>query len=268
MKNHVQSFTNLDGLRRYLDTTPENNVFRGRRLGSQTGSEEFSGTESYAAANVLLRDGDEKSAAALKAAAGVHINAAGEGYKVRRYAAVCGGTANVAAALIGLPRSMYATKKVTYKDSKVLNLCYNGSADCSVDKNEIAQTAAALTNAVLGLEKNGYRVNLYVYFGSRCSTESCNMFVRIKDSGQYIDVRKMAYPLVNPSMLRRHFLRFVEVVPGLKSSYFTIGHGTPINDRDHVQTCAKEAGLNLKKVVSFYDLRGMKTPEIVKMLSC
>lgn len=268
----TKTFSNLDGLRAYLDTAPENQVFKGRDCGSFTGSERFTGTESYEAANVLLRDGDEKSAAALKTATAARVKTLGEGRRTRRYASVCGGAASVPAALMGLPKSMIRTEKVTYKDSKVLNVCYNGSASYDISADELKDTAAALMGALMGLEKNGYRVNLYVYFGSECSArgghyDTCNMFVRIKDSAQYLDIKKTAYPLVNPSMLRRHFLRFVETAPGLKNLYFSIGHGSPISDAGLVDTAAKNAGLHLKKIVSFYELRGLNTAAIMSKLS-
>lgn len=271
----TKTFSNLEGLRQYLDTAPENEVFKGRSCGSKNGTEKFTGTDSYDAANVLLRDGDEKNAAALKAAAAVHVRTLGEGRRNRRYNAVCGGAANVPAALLGLPKTMIRTEKVTYKDSKVLNICYNGTASCDVDKNELKDTAAALMGALMGLEKNGYRVNLYLYFGSQCRDysrrgrvyDSCNMFVRIKDSGQYLDIKKTAYPLVNPSMLRRHYLRFVETAPGLKNHYFSIGHGSPVTDTGKIETAANNAGLHLKKIVSFYELRGLNTAAIISKLS-
>ena len=268
----TKTFSNLDGLRGYLDTTPENEVFKGHKCGSFTGSESFSGTESYEAANVLLRDGDEKSAAALKSATAAHVKTLGEGKRTRRFNAICGGAANVPAALLGLPKTMIRTERVSYKDSKVLNICYNGTASCDIDANELKDTAAALMGALMGLEKNGYRVNLYVYFGSKCSAsrgryDTCNMFVRIKDSAQYLDIKKTAYPLVNPSMLRRHYLRFVEVAPGLKNTYFRIGHGSPITDSSCIENAAKNAWLHLKKIVSFYELRGLNTAAIISKLS-
>lgn len=267
----TKTFSNLDGLRAYLDTAPENDVFKGRDCGSYTGSEKFTGTESYRAANDLLRDGDDKNAAALKAATAARVKTLGEGKRTRRYNSICGGAANVPAALLGLPKTMIRTEKVSYKDSKVLNICYNGSASCDIEADELKDTAAALMGALMGLERNGYRVNLYVYFGSKASVprgyDTCNMFVRIKDSAQYLDLKKTAYPLVNPSMLRRHFLRFVEVAPGLKNKCFSWGHGSPISDAGSVDTAAKNAGLHLKKIVSFYELRGLNTSEIISKLS-
>jgi len=62
-------------------------------------------------------------------------------------------------------------------------------------------------------------------------------------------------------------LRFVEVAPGLKNKLFFWGHGSPISDAGSVDTAAKNAGLHLKKIVSFYELRGLNTAAIISKLS-
>lgn len=255
----VKTFSNLDGFRAYLDTAPENAVFKGMSLYSRKNSESFTGTGSYDEANTLLRDGDAKSAAALKEATVANIKTLGDGKRTRRFNSVAGGVANVPATIMGLPKSMIRTERVKYKDSKVLNICYNGTAAGSVDKTELRETAARLMGAIVGLEKNGYRVNLYLYIGSRSGSNSCNMFVRIKDSAQYLDIKKTAYPLINPSMLRRHYFRFVETAPGLTDYRFTGGYGSVIDDETEIKSAAKKAGLVLKKIVSFYDLRRIKS---------
>ena len=175
---------------------------------------------------------------------------------------------------MSLPKSMIANKRVIYKDSKVLSLVYNCSIDCTISAEEINKVSAELVNAVLGLEKKGYRINLYVgiitgytkTIRRKESGELCAMFVKIKDSGQYMDVKKMAYPLVNPSMLRRHYFRFVETAPGLTDYSWPRGYGRPIRDRGEAEPVVKSSGINAKKVVSFYDLRYMKSADIMKYL--
>lgn len=266
MYTFSKSFQNLDALRRYLDTAANSKLFANTNE-SRTGSEKFTGTASYQAANEMLRDGDAENASKLKAAAGSGLKAAsGDGQRVRHYSAVCGGSVNVPNMLMGLPKSMIATKKVIYKDSKVLSLIYNASIDCKVKADEINKVSAYLVNAIMGLEKKGYRVNLYVMHASTRGNEKCAAFVRIKDSGQYMDVKKMAYPLVNPSMLRRHYFRFLETVPGLKDPLWLYTYGRPVMEKETALDLAKEAGLNVKKIVSFYDIRKMTSPEMMRFV--
>lgn len=261
-----KSFSNLDGLRRYLDTASNSKLFE-KTNDSKNGSSSFTGTESYSAANDLLRDGDAKNAAKLKAAAGNGLKAAaGDGQRIRHFSSVCGGAVNVPNMLMGLPKSMIAAQKVKYKDSKVVSMVFNASIDCTIEADEINKVSAYLVNAIMGLEKKGYRVNLYVMHASTRGSEKCAMFVRIKDSGQYMDVKKMAYPLVNPSMLRRHYFRFVETVPGLKDRSWLHTYGRPVMEKDKAADLAKEAGLNIKKIVSFYEVRNMTSPEMMRFI--
>ena len=269
MYTFSKSFANLDEFRRYLETAPVNKTAF-YSLHSETQTEQFTGTRSYTAADLLLRDGDEENAKKLRAAVGTGVNSAPwDGTRVRRFSAVCGGVANVPATVLGLPKSMIRTQKITYKDSKVISLIYNISIDCTVKSDEINKVSAALVSAVLGLEKKGYRINLYVcecaYRGAGRNKETLAGFIRIKDSGQYMDLKKMSYPLVNPSMLRRHFFAYTERVPGLTPARsWQDTYGTPIRDAAEVTDLAKSAGLRAGKVVSFYDIRHKGTDEIIK----
>lgn len=263
-------FQNLEGFRRYLDNAKYNELFKYEHS-SETGRASFTGTADYNTANGLLRDGDTENAKKLAAAAGNGLKSAnGDGQRSRRISAVCGGAANVPAVLMGLPKSMIMQKKFVYKDSKVLNLVYSVSIGANINASEINRVSVNLVNAIMGIEKKGYRVNLYVCVCAERRTgrgsEFCNMFVRIKDSGQYMDVKKMAYPLVNPSMLRRHYFRFVETAENIKDSSWVYTYGTPIKDVLKIQDFAKSAGINAKKAVTFYGIQQKTSPEIMQLL--
>ena len=266
-------FSNLEGFRRYLDNAKFNELFKDENdRSSRTGRAYFTGTADYDTADGLLRDGDTENAKKLTAASGAGLKSAnGDGQRARRVSAVCGGAANVPAVLMGLPKSMIMQKKFVYKDSKVLNLVYSVSIGANIDADEINRVSVNLVNAIMGIEKSGYRVNLYVCVCAerkytRRGSEYCNMFVRIKDSGQYMDVKKMAYPLVNPSMLRRHYFRFVETAENIKDSSWVHTYGTPIKDVLKIQEFAKNAGINAKKAVTFYDVREKSAPDIMRLL--
>lgn len=263
---NVNIFFNLDSFRRYLDAGTVNGIFQKAKKQSETGKIDFCGTETWTEANDLMRDGDSKSAALMKSAGGIKASA-GEGTKTRRYSAVCGGAANVPAMLMGLPKSMIAQKKIVYKNSKVLNICYNLTVDFSVKREDIIRASAALAGAVMGLEKRGYRVNLYVCCASEEGRDICAFFVKIKDSGQYIDPKKLAYPLVNPSMLRRHFFRYVEIAPGLSDSRWPLGYGHLLRSKNDLQKLASGSGLNLKDIICLDDIKNMNPEKIAEFLA-
>ena len=50
--------------------------------------------------------------------------------------------------------------------------------------------------------------------------------VRIKSANEKMNISKLAFPLVHPSMLRRLFFRFIEVYPNVTKP-FTSGYGHP-----------------------------------------
>ena len=51
--------------------------------------------------------------------------------------------------------------------------------------------------------------------------------MRIKSANERLNINKLSFPLVHPSMLRRLFFRFVEVHPGVPRSFIR-GYGTPL----------------------------------------
>jgi hypothetical protein len=53
--------------------------------------------------------------------------------------------------------------------------------------------------------------------------------VRIKSATEKLNVSKIAFPLVHPSMLRRLFFRYIEVYPNVTKS-FVFGYGRPLNE--------------------------------------
>ena len=56
--------------------------------------------------------------------------------------------------------------------------------------------------------------------------------VRIKSANERLNINKLSFPLVHPSMLRRLFFRFVEVHPGVPRS-FVRGYGMPLQPEDY-----------------------------------
>src|SRR5699024_11437952 len=56
-------------------------------------------------------------------------------------------------------------------------------------------------------------------------------------SNEKLNISKLAFPLVNPSMLRRLFFRFIEVYPNVTNS-FVCGYGRPA-DSDEIRKIFK-----------------------------
>lgn len=252
MKYFAKSFQSLDEFAEYLDRVEVQPMFTERQA-SRDGSKKFTSTESFEESCDLLRFGDRDNARRLGAGVAVP-GAVTESIRARRVRCVAGSSVNVAAALSGRPKSMY---KIVRKSvpAKVVNLAYNMDIDFRVPTSEIVRVSAKIANAVLSLEKAGYQVNLYACCVSYANEEAAGCFVRVKSAGQYIDITRLAYCLVNPSFLRRSVFRFIETLPGLTDRAWSRTYGRCGLDRAKVADLAASAGLASCRVVSFYDIR-------------
>ena len=222
----------------------------------------WSSTDSMSAADELLRYGDKKNARRIiEVSAPGHISA--QDIKPRRERSVYGGAVNVGAALSGRPKAMY--RNVMKKtDTKVLNFIYNVSVSWKIKPAQIAEVAARLTSAICGIEKKGYRVNLYVCKVSKEASEVAGIFVKIKDSGTYMDKVKMAYPLINPSMLRRQMFAALERSEVTERSWGD-DYGCCADD-DTEAEAARRAGINARRIVNYNKLSDMDTAQIIDYL--
>ena len=250
----AKSFASLDAFAGYLDEAPVTDLFRGREA-SIKGTKKFTTTETLEEASSLLRFGDVKNARRLVAGVAVPGSNVAESIRARRVRCIAGSSVNVPAALAGRPKSMYKIVRCRVP-AKVLNLAYNQNIDYTIPASEIVAVAVRLANVVLSLEKAGYQVNLYsavcVYKGA----EAVGCFVRVKSAGQYLDVTRLAYCLVNPSFLRRSVFRFIETLPGLTEDGWPGSYGCVSISEEDVASLARAAGLGAaSRVLSFYDVR-------------
>ena len=266
MQYFVKSFENLSSFADFCKSAPVNAVFKNATLESEHGRPSWTGTDSLAAADYLLQYGDRKNAERITntAAGGLKSNSADD-IRARRVRSITGSSVNVAAALTGRPKAMYKIERKIV-NTKVLNFAFNCAADYTIEADSLAASAARLVSAILGIEKKGYRVNLYACMIAKTSKETSAAFVKIKDSKTYIDKTKMAYPLINPSFLRRHSFAFIERNPGLTGSFWTFAYGYPVKNADEQRTAAEAAHLNLQKIVNYYDICDMDEAGIVDYL--
>ena len=269
---YAKSFNNLDSFSRFLEGATVKPEFINRYNGPssvRTDREKWYGTPSFEAADHLFQFGDDKSArkmtpAALQKAAEVRA----ADLHPRRVRSVAGFTPNVPAVLQGRPKTMYKIVRQNV-DTKVLTVCYDCASDWTIKDTDRA-AALKLVNTVLGIEKKGYRVNLYICACMESSHEAAGAFIKIKDSGAYMDRKKMAYPLVNTSFFRRHMFKFIETNDGLKDSIWASCYGMAIdkNAAGHEKRIqiAKAAGVQVKNIVSYYDIKDLDEAGIAALL--
>lgn len=272
---YSKSFCNLDSFAKFLEKGKTGAAFLKREDGPSSTKisgyrTEWTGTASFEEADRLFQFGDEKSAkkmapAALTKAADVPA----VDLRARRVRSVAGFSPNVPAVLQGRPKTMY--KLVRQKvDSKVVTFCYDCASDWTIDSEVRAAAALKLVNTILGIEKKGYRVNLYVCACMKGTDEACGAFIKIKDSGTYMDRKKMAYPLINTSFFRRHMFKFMETAEGLKERVWSRAYGYAI-DKDRAGhelrlKIASAAGVHVENIVSYYDIKDLDEAGIATLL--
>ena len=257
--NSVEEFSN------WLQSTPQ--TAKGKEFDESNKTDEyyteFSGTKSFDEAQNLLKYGDKVNADKI-AATIRKIKAQGKGNETRNklYNSPCGFMPIVPKVLAGDPNNMLAIRKQRYNSTKVLNIAYNTMVSWSISTEEIIETAAKVANVIASLEKNGYRVNLYVCFSvkSTCDESSKAIsIIKIKDSGKYLDTLRIAYPLVNPSFLRRHLFAYLERV---ENYILWKGYGIPLDD----DAAQKYIPLQKYSYLSYYFCSGKTEEEIAKYI--
>lgn len=231
---------------------------------SQTKDYQFTGTKDYQEANDLFLYGDKNNANKLNEALR-KIKAQGKGNETRNklYNNPCGFMPIVPKVLAGDPNNMLAIKKESYRSTKVINIIYSMSCSGGVSADEILNNSAKLVEVICQLEKNGYRINLYTGDNARFKHLGTHtaFIIKLKDSGKYLDPLKIAYPLVNPSFLRRHAFKWLETFPKFDSCG---DYGCAMNGeqfREFMKDKFKNA-----VVLSYYDICGKDTKEIIKMI--
>lgn len=262
MQYFIKTFSNLASFSRFIEEAPVNKeVFR-YGLESETGTRSFTGTSSFDEAKTLLRDGDEKNAKKI-----INVTAPGKitakDIRPRRERSYYGGAVNIGAVVTGRPKTMY--RNVMQKiDTKVLTFVYNTSVSCMVEADDIARAAVNLTSAICGIEKKGYRVNLYAGKISTDRHECFAALVKIKDSKTYMDRKKMAYPLINPSMNRRHMFAALERAEGISRDWAD-GYGRRADEKTSAEA-VKRAGIDARRVISYFDICRMDAAGIIDYL--
>ena len=255
--NSVEEFSN------WLQVTPQ--TAKGKEFNASNeisrSNTKFAGTESFEEAQNLLKYGDKVNADKI-AATIRKIKAQGKGNKTRNklYNSPCGFMPIVPKVLAGDPQNMLAIKKQRYNSTKVLNIAYNTTIGYQTSTEEIIETAAKVANVIASLEKNGYRVNLYAFSCGKGKRDTVySLLVKIKDSGKYLDTLRIAYPLINPSFLRRHILAYLERIKGYG---LYKGYSRVIKD----DTEAKGYLPINASYLSFYNCKGKTEQQITKMI--
>lgn len=226
--SYLDQFDSLEEFYNYICSTPFNAAFRWSHHDSVDAGHhaaQWTGTETFDDAVLLLKRGWSDMAQKLVNKLKVLDKRAQPVQKRKPINAVAGYQPIVPLYLAGVPTSMVSHKMVPVKQ-KIVNLTKLFNYHAGISSEQIIEESVKVMQVVKKLEAQGYRVNVDVAFGSSCDHRTVSATIRIKSANERLNVSKLAFPLVHPSMLRRLMFRYIEVCPNVTSGY-TTGYGRP-----------------------------------------
>lgn len=235
--SYIREFDSLNEFESYITNTPLNDTFRWKKLSSTDGSYGFTQTHSYEEATKLFKDGWDKMAQDLTSKLKVIQNQVVEAQVQKILYDVVGFQASVPRYLQGIPTSMVNKKRVPVKQ-RVITLNKDISYNCSITTEQIIEASVQTLQLIKKIEAQGVRVNLNLVWGSQAGDTKEVTKIRLKSANERLNISKLAFPLVHPSMLRRLCFRYLEVAPTVTKPY-TWGYGAPM-DGSQLKTYCKD----------------------------
>lgn len=149
---------------------------------------------------------------------------------------VQGFQASVPRYLQGIPTSMVAQKQIMQKQ-KVITIVKNIGYSCAVHTDDVIENSVKALQIIKSLEAQGLKINLDIISCVEANDEIHTTRVRIKSAGERLNISKIAFPLVNPDMLRRFVFRCREVETEFKSnnSFNRNTYGFTIDNRTYMK---------------------------------
>ena len=263
-KNIICKWDSIFSFVDYCDTAKDNAVFKNSYKISQRKGGSWAGAESWEQAHDLLKNGDADSMGKVNEYF-VKFTKQATATAPRFRAAVAGAVPVVPAYLAGSPKSMLARQQAKTR-AKVLTVVYNVCADSEQDADVLARTGAKFLAAVNAIEKSGCRLNIYMAVCSEKDREKVTFAVRVKTDGQRLNLMQIAYPLVNPSFLRRHYFKVIETNKKITSGYWPSTYGRPVHGTEG-KDAITAAGMKFDTYLDYYEAKNMDTAAIIKKLT-
>lgn len=242
-KSKVIEYNSMSEFYKYLCDTPFNNSFRWAEHKSVTNSVSFTQTKNFDEAVDLMKNGWKDMSEKLVQRLKVEEQKMEPVMKPKTVYGVAGYQAVVPLYLNGVPTNMLSKKQVPVKQKVItLNKCINYS--WTWETKDIVEESIKAFRIIKKLEANGYRCNLNVILGTSnpCNDDEAYIVkIRVKNSTEKLNLAKLAFPLVHPSMLRRLMLRWEEVFPSV-SKGFVGNYGHPMEKEEMAKVFDLEKG--------------------------
>ncbi len=126
---------------------------------------------------------------------------AGSGKRISFRNNIVGGNPIVPLAMMGIPNSMIDMHMKPIK-AKVIDIYYDITCSCGVNAQQIEEAGEKVLGAILELEAQGYRFNLY-HIDTYADCHDVDILaIKIKDAGQPLDLKRMSFMLMHPASFR------------------------------------------------------------------
>lgn len=229
---YIKRFSSLDEFYRYINETPTNDAFKNATLSSYMINERknsWSGTSSFEEACNLFINGWDKKTLELKQKLDFEEHKEQQ-MTYKNVQSVQGYHPIVPLYLMGVPNNM-VTKKMVPMKKKVINIDKTIAYSFNVKPEQIIDESVKAIRIINRLERQNYRVNLNLVGVSERNGVGVGFKIKLKSANESLNISKLTFPLIHPSMLRRLFLRFIEVNPHTIRG-FTSGYGRPLSGKD------------------------------------
>lgn len=223
----------------------------------------WSGTKTYADADKLLLEGDSKSAERIRESGVIRSPKRTNVNRPIPTTGRIGYMVHIPNYLRGLPNYMICDKHTPQKQ-KVITIVVAGSVSCDWKAEQLAEVNAKIVTAIRMIESGGIRCNLYSLFACYRPNEEIGALIKVKDSGKYLSIEKMAYAMINPAFFRRHFFKFLETRQELTHASWPDGYGWPARIEQCKQMLEQE-GLKYHYLCHIGDLKD-RTPDEIKQM--
>ena len=236
--SYIREFSSLNEFEAYITNTPLNKAFQWKNLLSVSGGYGFTQTHSYEEAIKLLKDGWRSMAQDITKKLNVIKNQIVEAHVQKVFYDVVGFQASVPRYLQGIPTSMVNKKLVPVKQRAITldkDISYNGG----IKTEQIVEASIQTLQLIKKIEAQGIRVNLNLIWGDISGNTTEVVKIRLKSANERLNISKLAFPLVHPSMLRRLLFRYLEVSPTVTNKY-TQRYGKPLDGSQLKQYCKDE----------------------------
>jgi hypothetical protein len=224
-----------------------------KRASRRGGNADWYGTDSFESAVALARHGWPEGRARLKRAAGLAVMASRQGQAPAYQLDVAGAYPVPALAAAGAPDCMFAPAPINERARPIARLLISGAVSSFMRREHLDNYGAAIAAFVDGLESENIRAELTLAFiQSQGRYRACHK-IRIKESGDPLEMDRLAFVLANTAFYRRLFFSIMETT--LPACYGS-GYGTPGAPDD---TETEPGQILIPSAQSFRD--GLDTPE-------